>query len=229
MKPEDVPWHDYLRGYAWLRWRKPEDEQQYHELMGLLQPLYALRGGDLLDSVGPRQVIVERTQEAARRQGHTPFCFRLQCLVTGRVSRIIPYERFIEFGILSADATTGGPFPLGRQPVTDRISPVLEKLQTRLDDVRPCWDDSMIGEPWSQRYDEYLHSPQWLSLRERVLRRDKYRCTVTGKAREPGDPLQVHHLTYDRIGCESLDDLVTICRSQHKQIHAQRREAAGKE
>lgn len=221
MKPERLSWHEYLKGYARLRWRQPGDELRFHETLGLLQPLYALRGGDLLRSSGPKQVIACVTNPHAARQGHTPFCFRLQCLVTGRLSRYVAYERLIEFGILTTDTQDGGPFPREPSAVADRTAPIVAKLQASLDLVRPVWDDPSTT-PWHERYAECLQSEEWLDLREQVLRRDKYRCTVTGKASKPGDPLQVHHLTYERLGCEPLDDLVTVCRSQHEKLHGRR-------
>jgi DNA-binding cell septation regulator SpoVG len=40
----------------------------------------------------------------------------------------------------------------------------------------------------------------------------------------PSIPIQVHHLTYERVGREDMADLVTICRSAHRRHHL--REAA---
>lgn len=222
MKPDHLTWHEYLRGYGSLRWRRPGDEQRFHETLGLLQPLYALRGGDLLKSTGAKNVIAEPTTEFIQRAKKAPpFSFRVQCPVTGRVSRFIEYERLIEFGILTEDTKTGGNFPVGRQEVTDRVAPIVARLQSQLEQFRPVWDDPSVT-PWHVRYAEYLQSEQWLTLRERVLERDGHRCTVTGKTKAPGDPLQVHHLTYERVGCERLEDLVTVCRSQHEKIHNRR-------
>ena len=104
-----------------------------------------------------------------------------------------------------------------RQPVADRVSPLLENLYRERDRVAPFWD--VPGSPWHERYDEYLRSDEWLALRRLVLRRDGYRCRHTGKASRPGDPLQVHHLTYERVGAERLDDLITLCRSAHQRLH----------
>jgi hypothetical protein len=218
MRPPHLSWRDYLKGYGRLRWKRPGDEQRFHELLGLLQPLYALRCGDLLRAAGPKQVIAEPTRAVAVERGHTPFCFRLQCLITGRLSRYVPYERLIEFGILTADTRDGGPFPRAPAEVPDRIAALVARFQRELDDVRPVWDDPAVT-PWHERYTEYLQSEDWLQLREAVLRRDNYRCALTGKASRPGDPLQVHHLTYERVGAERLEDLVTVCRSRHKELH----------
>ena len=104
MKPDNLSWSAYLRGYGRLRWQQPGDEQRYHELCGLLQPLYSLSSGNLLDRTGPKVILAQPTPTPVVRNGHAPFTFKAQCLVTGRLSRAIPYERYTEFGILTEDA-----------------------------------------------------------------------------------------------------------------------------
>ena len=64
-------------------------------------------------------------------------------------------------------------------------------------------------------YREYLSSPHWHRLRERRLREDFHSCTRCSAQ----SSLQVHHLTYDRLGCERLTDLVTLCRACHQKEH----------
>ena len=64
-------------------------------------------------------------------------------------------------------------------------------------------------------YKKYLRSPQWAIKREKVLRRDGYKCTQCGSKRS----LQVHHKTYARIYKEKLEDLVTLCKKCHKKVH----------
>lgn len=213
-------WREYLVGYGQLRWRSPDHERRYHEILGLLQPLYELRWGNLLNRAGPKVVIATRTPKVVQEQGHPPFTFKLQCGVTGRMSQAIPYERLIEFGILTADTKDGGPFPKQKLEIEDRIAPLVSRLDGDRSKVAPYWDGP--GLPWDLRYSEYLQSEQWLELREQVLKRDKYRCQWTGKSSRPGDPLQVHHMTYDRVGCERMEDLITVCRSAHQAHHNRR-------
>ena len=64
-------------------------------------------------------------------------------------------------------------------------------------------------------YNEYLYSDQWKNLRTDVFKRDNNICKVcnSNKATE------VHHLTYLNIFNEKLSDLISICRSCHKEIH----------
>lgn len=63
-------------------------------------------------------------------------------------------------------------------------------------------------------YYRYLESPEWKSLRLKVLKRDKGRCQdCRAKATE------VHHLTYERVTKEALEDLVSLCCRCHRRRH----------
>jgi hypothetical protein len=53
-------------------------------------------------------------------------------------------------------------------------------------------------------YAEYLQTPHWRSLRAWALERAGNRCQLCGSAKE----LEVHHNTYERLGCEWPSDLV---------------------
>jgi hypothetical protein len=61
----------------------------------------------------------------------------------------------------------------------------------------------------------YLQSPQWKMKAAQVKTRDGYKCIVTGITTQ----LEVHHITYARLGDEDLSDLVTITRKVHQKIH----------
>ncbi len=68
---------------------------------------------------------------------------------------------------------------------------------------------------WTGNYEAYLRSDEWTAKRRVILERDGYRCPC-GSRRH----LHVHHLTYERLGHELLDDLVTLCRGCHRRLHA---------
>lgn len=67
---------------------------------------------------------------------------------------------------------------------------------------------------WWSLYNAYLDSPEWAALRQRVIARDGGRCRACGA---PGD--HVHHLTYQRVTEENLDDLVLLCAPCHAEQH----------
>ena len=75
---------------------------------------------------------------------------------------------------------------------------------------------------WWAEYDEYLHSPEWWELRERVITRAGGRCEGCGKWQAQ----HVHHLTYAHRGCEFLFELVALCRDCHDRVHGRGRYAA---
>ena len=99
----------------------------------------------------------------------------------------------------------------------------------------PEWDNDLNKRYWEQRharvqaatearnlewwawYDDYLRSAKWHAKRDAVLRRDNYVCRGCGTNRA----VQVHHLTYARVGREMLFDLVSVCKDCHATIHEQ--------
>jgi len=65
-----------------------------------------------------------------------------------------------------------------------------------------------------------MKSIAWRKLRGQILARDSGRCRLCGTG---GKGLEVHHLTYVRLGCEHEDDLITLCHSCHAKQHATER------
>lgn len=64
-------------------------------------------------------------------------------------------------------------------------------------------------------YDSYINSEAWRQKASRIRKRDGYRCQICGAS---DVPLEVHHLTYDRICQELDDDLLTVCHTCHEKI-----------
>ncbi len=76
--------------------------------------------------------------------------------------------------------------------------------------------DVMLAErgPRGIPYSVYLNTSHWQKLRYRVLKLDHSMCV---RCKKPGTV--VHHRNYERLGCEKLDDLVTVCAVCHHNIH----------
>lgn len=64
-------------------------------------------------------------------------------------------------------------------------------------------------------YREYLRTSWWFQRRNQALRDAEYRCSVCESKRQ----LQVHHTSYERLGCELPEDLVVVCRGCHLGVH----------
>ena len=68
------------------------------------------------------------------------------------------------------------------------------------------------------QYAQQLKSPEWKAKRLSILNRDNHKCTKCGSIKG----LHVHHLSYTQ-GCNAWeypdDNLITLCRSCHKDIH----------
>jgi 5-methylcytosine-specific restriction endonuclease McrA len=78
---------------------------------------------------------------------------------------------------------------------------------------------------WRAMYDSYMRSEQWAQKRREVIERDQGIC---GICRDAGIS-EVHHLTYERVGREALDDLVGVCSACHAIEHGRVFEALDQE
>jgi 5-methylcytosine-specific restriction endonuclease McrA len=67
----------------------------------------------------------------------------------------------------------------------------------------------------SATYHEYLASDDWQVKRSDVMQQAGYRCERCGL---PWG-LQVHHVTYERLGNELPEDLACLCRDCHRKLH----------
>ncbi len=71
----------------------------------------------------------------------------------------------------------------------------------------------------SEFYKQYMQSEKWFEKRRQRLWVDEYRCTMCGKTSDQVK-LQVHHVTYARLGDENvLTDLACLCDQCHRRIH----------
>lgn len=85
------------------------------------------------------------------------------------------------------------------------------------------WFDGRLRELGYATYDEYLRSAHWQRLRRQFKSRDA-RCYLCRSRR-----FELHHRTYERLGCEVIDDLVPLCRWCHKDVHKRLIHARGVE
>ena len=63
---------------------------------------------------------------------------------------------------------------------------------------------------------EYLNSFKWSLLRNKRLLLDNYTCQSC-KLNNP--PLEMHHLTYENIFNENIEDIISLCRECHQLQH----------
>ena len=67
-------------------------------------------------------------------------------------------------------------------------------------------------------YEQYIQSAEWAAKRALRLAIDSHRCRTCGHNGEVW-PLQVHHISYERLGNEDeQNDLITLCASCHEAI-----------
>jgi Asp-tRNA(Asn)/Glu-tRNA(Gln) amidotransferase C subunit len=66
-------------------------------------------------------------------------------------------------------------------------------------------------------YAEYLQSRQWKAFRLKAIRYHGKSCMMCGIKEVPY--FHVHHLTYERLGCEKIKDVVVLCEVCHNEVH----------
>ena len=66
-------------------------------------------------------------------------------------------------------------------------------------------------------YDQYLQTPYWRAVSAWMRAKFK-KCEHPG-CNVPSWRCQVHHLTYERRGCELQTDLQVLCERHHKKVH----------
>ena len=71
----------------------------------------------------------------------------------------------------------------------------------------------------TQEYKDYMRSNEWkVKKRERIA--IDQGCVMCGRPLDKIRSIQVHHITYQRLGNENvLTDLCTLCGSCHKKLH----------
>lgn len=67
----------------------------------------------------------------------------------------------------------------------------------------------------SMPYEQYLRTARWYSTRNLALSRARYRCERC----QANSQLQVHHVSYERLGDEANEDLQVLCRGCHLGHH----------
>ncbi|ELR70196.1 hypothetical protein C900_03881 [Fulvivirga imtechensis AK7] len=69
------------------------------------------------------------------------------------------------------------------------------------------------------KYHSYIASDEWRKKRKLVLERDHYLCQECKE--RPAE--EVHHKTYNNLFDEPLEDLVSLCKKCHDEVHEKKR------
>lgn len=65
-------------------------------------------------------------------------------------------------------------------------------------------------------YEDYLRTKHWKNIKNEYSKRYERECVCCG---EREGNLHLHHLTYERIGNEEMEDLVYLCKKCHMNLH----------
>jgi len=73
-------------------------------------------------------------------------------------------------------------------------------------------------------YMVYIKSAKWAAKRELYFKTNGKYCRACAKI---DGVIQLHHMTYDRLGNERLSDLVALCPSCHRDVKTFHRKNGG--
>ena len=65
-------------------------------------------------------------------------------------------------------------------------------------------------------YESYILSSAWQRKADRARERANHTCTLCGSE----ENLEIHHLSYRRMGWEFPADLQCLCRECHRKVHS---------
>jgi hypothetical protein len=82
--------------------------------------------------------------------------------------------------------------------------------------ARKHFDKLLAALPYRERYEYYIRSQVWTDFRKRIARERKWTCEECHATKTK---LNVHHLTYERLGHELDSDVKLLCIDCHRMKH----------
>ncbi|WP_294535198.1 hypothetical protein [uncultured Rhodoblastus sp.] len=147
---------------------------------------------------GHENSVIRSTKDAGGAQH-----FRRQCLHCGEMFGMAIARANAPIDALPADKEIETAFRSARDGERKRV------IQKHVD-----LQKSKDNEFW-RKYKAYLNSPEWATVRQRVLKRANNICE--GCLQRPAT--QVHHLDYRHCCEEFLFELVAVCEPCHERLH----------
>jgi 5-methylcytosine-specific restriction endonuclease McrA len=65
-------------------------------------------------------------------------------------------------------------------------------------------------------YKEYLRTRHWQHFKQEALKFYQYKCQLCSAK---DTQLDVHHRTYENLGCETFNDVIVLCNDCHGKQH----------
>ena len=209
-----MDWAQYLQRYKWIVVQT--DPESHAKLMSMRE-----RYSKKLTPADPDVVLAKYINPVHIRPKYGYWHFRCCDPVTQRKMIVLTadftqYELDMMYGTYKNKAVLNA-----RDATFQNIFDGKSNFFGRMIDLqRQCQQRHLVQvgyEESRRRYQEYLNNPSspWQNLRAKVKARDKV-CTACHKNSAIMD---VHHITYARIGNESLEDLRLLCRACHGEEH----------
>lgn len=196
-------------------------KQLYAELNRINESM----AGKLIESNEPKIIVKKKATPYQKTKFKENYTFAFQSLVDGRFSTFIPYSDRERYLITELDKQNGGTFP---DPLTisnnynqyrKHYVNIWQRIYDKYNEIMRDYfvEIENLNQQWKDLYYEYINSYEWKLKRLEILKRDNYKCQYIDCNEE--NNLQIHHLSYEHVGDEFYDDLITLCKYHHALIH----------
>ena len=189
--------------------------------------VYKSLDSNIYKSDEPKIIIKIPSTPYQQKNFNENYTFAFQSLISGRKSSFIKLTDREKYGISEKDKIKGGIFPNELnlsdnlqlwenhfynmfKLIFDKRSELLRSYYSIVNEVKGDW--------W-EVYHNYLKSEERKLKRNNRLLLDDYKCFFHNIKGCDSNNLHVHHIHYDNVGNEMLEDLVTVCKDCHSEIH----------
>ena len=146
----------------------------------------------------------------------------MQCEVCGKHLRAVKKDEVLPLGTLPAfdeelEKARSAAVRRWRQGLHEALKKARQEFR---DDLVRRVATGEVQYVDASRFGTYYTSTEWQNTRSRMLTRDDHLCQACG-----APATDVHHITYDRLGCENDLDLISLCAHCHSLIHERQDQA----
>lgn len=210
-----MDWQNYLRKIQVIELQVPEELRIKHSNMKR-RLVAQFRPGD------DDTILIRYQNPMHIHRIYGLWSFRTADLQSGR-KIIVPFAEFTRYGLSSTKGTQNESIvPLAMVAWTcEHENSASNYFHEYIHIAAQIHERRIVHLDYAEskrRYGEYLRSPEWKERRDRIVKRDRSQCQSCASKSQ----LQVHHMTYERIGNENDGDLVTVCHACHQRIHGRK-------
>lgn len=95
----------------------------------------------------------------------------------------------------------------------ETVNYTYDMLRFTFNDKRYCI--ALLSNSKRKFYETYLKSKKWTDFKAKVIGMRGFNCELCKSQKN----IQLHHLTYERLGKEDINDVMILCKKCHEKAH----------